>query len=111
MTPVPHRDISFAAPGRQRFTKHAALNLYRGRSTHGPKIYQPLSIRLPRQKLNVICRECGLRKRYEVDALPAKVGDHCMPEFRMDIARALKCPNVENVYKNVWLIGFDQETD
>jgi hypothetical protein len=50
-----------------------------------------------------------LRKRCDVDALLAKVGDHCMPEFRMDIARALKCPNVENVYKNICLIGFDRE--
>jgi hypothetical protein len=38
------------------------------------------------KKLNVICRECGLRKRYDVDALLAKVGDHRMPEFRMDMA-------------------------
>jgi hypothetical protein len=49
------------------------------------------------KKLNVICRECGLQKRCDVDALLANAWDHCMPKFRMDIARALKCPNVENI--------------
>jgi hypothetical protein len=74
------------------------------------KYKQPVSNHRGRN-LNVRCRECGLRKRYGVDALLAKVGDHCMPEFRMDIAPALKCPNVGNVYTNVCLIGFDHETD
>jgi hypothetical protein len=58
------------------------------------------------KKLKVICRECATtstRCWRRSGAIACRNFEWTLP--------ALKCPNVENIYKNVCLIGFAHETD
>jgi hypothetical protein len=60
------------------------------------------------KKLSVTCEKCGIKKRYDINALLEKAGDHCMPDLRHVMARALNCPNVENVYSDICQIRLNE---
>lgn len=43
-------------------------------------------------KIAVLCEKCGLRRRYDADAMLTRIDDITMPLLLIEIARAEGCP-------------------
>jgi hypothetical protein len=43
-------------------------------------------------KIAVVCKKCGMQRRYDADAMLERIGDQPMPLLLIEIAKAEGCP-------------------
>lgn len=58
-------------------------------------------------KIAVICEKCGLQRRYDADAMLARIGDRPMPELLIEIAVAEGCPRAGSKVEDRCMLHYD----
>lgn len=58
-------------------------------------------------KIAVICDKCGMRRRYDANAMLARIGDAQMPLLLINIAKAEGCPRAGSKAGDRCMLHYD----
>lgn len=58
-------------------------------------------------KIAVTCGKCGLERRYDANAMLARIGDRLMPELLIEIAAAEECPRAGSKGEDRCMLHYD----
>lgn len=58
-------------------------------------------------KIAVACEKCGMQRRYDANAMLARIGDIQMPMLLLEIAKAEGCPRAGNKTEDRCMLHYD----